>query len=511
MKMISQEDLLRIIPTTSFQTSSKGYDTTLTLKSIFGFPTNAKIARLAIGRSLAEPSLPKLDVDAKGNVIKGTNLFSLEESALWVGLIITHALQYGHPEIFDLKIFQSLVKAHWHRGAQLLFTDWQQSDEDYKKLIDLLITRRAKLPLHVDPLKKKVLPFQELYFDDHPFPLFLKIGTRIDKDEDFEWCINGVGYSPHMAIMGQAGAGKTRVLLNILQQIKETTSSSILLFDLGKGDLADKPELASSLNAKVLRIPEDAIPLDIFHFNDKTEHSISDMVMGFRDSFSKVCTTTLGANQKENIREALKPLFRISDKISLSQIRDSLIEYYQENDLKTDSVISTINDLNERSLFTPDLTPYEFFNQNWIITFGTALETYKNLCMFLVLDAINYYNRSIPEAQTDTNGNRSIRTILAIDEARNILSSRHLALSECIRLHRSKGLVVMLSSQSPDDYDGTSDDYLENIGLPICLKTNAKSTQVLQNMFKSKPNFSNLKTGECYTLDDGSILKLRLF
>ncbi len=42
----------------------------------------------------------------------------------------------------------------------------------------------------------------------------------------------------------------------------------------------------------------------------------------------------------------------------------------------------------------------------------------------------------------------------------------------------------MLSSQSPDDYDGKVDDYLENIGLPICFTTNATSNQVLQNMFK---------------------------
>jgi DNA sulfur modification protein DndE len=100
---------------------------------------------------------------------------------------------------------------------------------------------------------------------------------------------------------------------------------------------------------------------------------------------------------------------------------------------------------------------------------------------------------------------------MAVDEARHILSSKHLALSDCIRLHRSKGLVVTLASESPDDYDGAGDDYLENIGLPICFKTNAKSTQVLQNMFKSRVSFATLPTGVCLSLRNGRSVKVKAF
>jgi DNA sulfur modification protein DndE len=67
-------------------------------------------------------------------------------------------------------------------------------------------------------------------------------------------------------------------------------------------------------------------------------------------------------------------------------------------------------------------------------------------------------------------GHRAIRAVLAVDEARHLLASRHKALSDNIRLHRSKGLMVALASQSPDDYDGAGDDHLENIGLPICFQ-----------------------------------------
>lgn len=509
--MSSQEDLLRVIPAASFQTSEKAYNLTLELKKIFGVTTNAKIARLAIGRSLAEPSLPELNINSKGNVIKGTNLFSLEESSLWVGLLLTHSYEYGHPEYIDLKALQTLVKAHWHRGAELLHVDWINTGEDYKKFIELLVTRRARLPLRVMHNEHKDNSgFKNICFNDNPKPFYLEIGFN-DKNEKFEWCVNGVGYSPHIAIMGQAGAGKTRVLINCLTQLKKNTDASIILVDLGKGDLADNIQLSTELEANVLRVPEQPIPLDIFYMEEAKEEIISDMVMSFRDSFSKVSASKIGAKQIENIREALKSHFSTAEKISLHSIKNALNDFYEEHGIKTDTVISTINDLTERILFEPKMSPVDFFQKNWIITFGNALDTYKKLAIFLLLDALNFYNRSISEAQTDSEGHRAIRCVLAIDEARNLLSAKHLALSECIRLHRSKGLVVMLSSQSPDDYEGTSDDYLENIGLPICLKTNAKSTQVLQNMFKSKPNFSSLKTGECLTLDKTKPVKLKVF
>lgn len=509
--MSSQEDLLRVIPAASFQTSEKGYELTLALKKIFGVSTNAKIARLAIGRSLSEQSLPDLSINSKGNVIKGTNLFSLEESALWVGLLATHAFEFGHPEYIDLKSLQNLVKAHWLRGVELLHNDWITTGEDYNKFIELLVTRRAKLPLRVDnPEGGSSLTQIDICFNDKPEPVILEIG-KLDNDSTFEWCINGVGYSPHVAIMGQAGAGKTRVLLNCLEQLHTKTDASIILVDLGKGDLADNNTLASTLNANILRVPEEPIPLDIFYMTDPKEENISDIVMSFRDSFSKVANSKIGAKQIENMRVALKDHFASNKKVSLHSIREALNNFYEENNISPDTVISTINDLTERKLFEPTLSPIEFFQKNWIITFGTALDTYKKLSIFLMLDALNYYTRSLPEAKTDSSGHRALRCVLAVDEARGLLAAKHLALSECIRLHRSKGLVVMLSSQSPDDYEGTSDDYLENIGLPICLKTNAKSTQVLQNMFKSKPNFSALKAGECLTLDKNKTVKLSVF
>lgn len=72
-----------------------------------------------------------------------------------------------------------------------------------------------------------------------------------------------------------------------------------------------------------------------------------------------------------------------------------------------------------------------------------------------------------------------------LDESRTLLANRHPGLSNLLRLHRSKGLAVMLASQSPDDYDGTSDDYFEQIGLPICFRTFEQYVQISPEFFSS--------------------------
>ena len=84
-------------------------------------------------------------------------------------------------------------------------------------------------------------------------------------------------------------------------------------------------------------------------------------------------------------------------------------------------------------------------------------------------------------------------------------------MSSPLRLLRSKGLTVFMASQSRDDSAGQNDDYMEQIGLPICFRTNAMSTAVMDNMFKYKPNFSSLETGACLTVIENATRKVRAF
>lgn len=497
----------------NFASSSEAYRQTDELRVRLGFAARAPIARMAIGRSLGETTIPPKVPDMMGKPIKGDTLFGVEEHPLWIALLVANFRDLFPKAAVTLPAIQDAVARHWHRGIELLMVDWKEAG-GYPKFVDILITRRATLPEEAALVRPEgVGTSAEGWAGPEAVakPVRIDLGRDEGNDEPFIWTVNGVGYSPHIAVMGQAGSGKTRTMLQALRQMHAQTGAPILLLDLGKGDLADNAELARELDARVLRVPQDPIPLDMFHGSCKSDTAASDSVLGFRDSLAKVMQSRPGAMQLENVREALRPLFARNERISLEDVRDRLKDHYEENSIRVDSVISAINDLTERSIFSPDLSPSSFFSRSWIITFAHARDTVKNLAAYMLLDSLNAYMKRLDEAAQDDRGHRAVRMALAIDEARHLLASRHKALSDNIRLHRSKGLLVALASQSPDDYDGAGDDYLENIGLPVCFKTNAASTTVLQNMFRGKVSFAGLGTGVCMTLKDGRPVKVKAF
>jgi hypothetical protein len=62
-----------------------------------------------------------------------------------------------------------------------------------------------------------------------------------------------------------------------------------------------------------------------------------------------------------------------------------------------------------------------------------------------------------------------------IDEAHQILGTKLPSLSRLIRMSRSKGGAVMLVSQSPDDFSGEDDEFLDNMGLGRSLRNQCQA------------------------------------
>jgi type IV secretory pathway TraG/TraD family ATPase VirD4 len=84
-----------------------------------------------------------------------------------------------------------------------------------------------------------------------------------------------------------------------------------------------------------------------------------------------------------------------------------------------------------------------------------------------------------------------------IDEAHRILGTKLPSLASLVRQSRSKGGMVMLISQSPDDFVGEEDDFLNEMGLTVAFATNAKASAVSRILGKNT-NLANLQVGECY-------------
>ncbi len=129
-----------------FRTSGEAEGMTRSLMSNFGLTTKAGVARLAIGRSLAMGTFADDSIDSKGMDIPATSLFTQEDIAAWVGLIVTHANAHEKITIENMDAFRAAVRKHWHRGVHLLQQDWNDADGNYDKFLETLITRRADLP-----------------------------------------------------------------------------------------------------------------------------------------------------------------------------------------------------------------------------------------------------------------------------------------------------------------------------------------------------------------------------
>lgn len=488
---------------TKFSIGRSGANLTKDFRGRLGLATNYEVARLAIGLSMTQGTYPKSMPGGALSIWSGT-LFDHDDYPLWIGLLITNYVQF-HPESagnISTELLQEMVQDHWNNGLNIMEDIWKKSDQDSNKFWQILLHSYADIPDDVVPIMDP---------GPDPIPSFgsgavrLVLGHILRKSgeagDEFVHEVNGAGYAPHIAIMGQAGSGKTRVMTHILQQMKKQAQCPVILVDLGKGDLGRNNALIQSLDATVLSVPEQPIPLDMFHVADMSDTNLTTAAMeNFRDAFAQVAGK-LGPKQSDNIAEALLPLFRSQQRITFQKIKETVDAFYADHGLSKDSVVSTVNSLTLRELFRPELSPDEFFGKSWVITFANARTEVKTFAVCLLLSALDFYLKRQPEAALDTDGYRSLHLVLAIDEARELLGMNHVGLANNIRLHRSKGLSVILVSQSPDDYDGKKDDYLENIGLPLCLKTNAASPRSLKNMFKGDVNFASLQPGTCYSVD----------
>lgn len=444
-------------------------------------------ARLAIASSLALTEPPRRIEGDPGLSIKGDTLFGQgADLAAWVSLIIEHS----RLEEITLKSFQALVADHWARGLDLLDDHWAAANGELDRF-----TRRLTEAAGIGGVGGK-LP------DNIPVPTSLdllvgEIGLDVDNAEKVVWSATAEGGSPHAAIMGGVGSGKTRTAMAMLKQLRAAVSVPILAFDF-KGDLAGDYKLHEIFGARVLNPPKEPIPLDVLHLESTDAYDVKIAADRFRDSFGRLKGTRMGDKQRDIIATAAEQALRNRKPARLSDIRDATLREYQRLGIKHDGAISTLNDLCRFPIFEPMLPPEEFFRSGWIISLPpTVPEATQMMTVNLLLDALDRHLNGQPDSEKDDKGNRALRVLCMIDEAHRILGTKLPSLSGLVRQSRSKGGMVMLISQSPDDFVGEDDDFLNEMGLTVAFATNAKGSSATRILGKGS-NLSTLSVGECY-------------
>ena len=445
-------------------------------------------AKLAISSSLAVTTPPELLEDNLdlGKPIKGDTLFGTgKELSTWVALISQSA---GDPNL-DIHKLIALVAAHWRRGLGELEKEWEQSGQS---MIGFVRRLAEKLPGDDDPhpTREIAVPIGEISED-------------ISSKEKILWNVNGQGGSPHSAIMGGSGTGKTVMAVAVLRAIREQAPGLPLLVLDFKGDLSDftgirsQIPLSEAFDAETIEPPRTPIPLDALRLTVRDKISINEAAMRFRESFSRLKGSRVGERQRSAILQAASQALVNKEPCELHHIHDHLIEAYEEREMREDGATAAMKELCQFPLFKPELSPSEFFQRSWIVKLPPNVpDDTRTIVVNLLLDALDQHLNSLDDAE-NVGGARSLRILCMIDEAHQILRTKLPSLSRLIRMSRSKGGAIMLVSQSPDDFSGEDDDFLEQMGLLAAFSTNAKPSSVSRVLGKGV-DLTKLQEGEAY-------------
>lgn len=486
----------------NFKTSRHADELSAQLSRKLGLKNHYEPARLAIARSLAVPEPPSelsaAHREDDGRVIRGNILFG-DDLAIWSALLVEHA---GKAPTSSRDLIEQ-VRLHWHRGIELLMAEWAATEENENRFV-MQLAERAGLRAAGGLPGRGGGGNGGLGVELRAAPIELMLGEKsvnAQTQEPVRWLMNGRGYAPHVALMGRTGSGKTRTGMNMIRQVREQTGCPVILFDMVKGDLASDDALARSLGASVVRPPRMAIPLDVLSIPSQSPEDATSGAMRFRDSFRAVSQSKLGALQLDRLRDALRDTLVAKKPARLTDVRDQYKQLGAADKRRgQDSVGATLNDLTSFELFTPELTPAQFFSRSWILDLhDTSSELERRLIVFLILDALCNYQRSLPDAPTDKEGHRAVRLVIGIDEARKFLGYEHGSLIDLVRESRSKGFSIFFMSQSPDDYEGEDENFLENIGLALSFVTAATKLRALKTFLGEPMDLGSLGEGVAAT------------
>lgn len=441
-----------------------------------GYRVRYLAARLAIARSLSQSEPPELIADDSdeeyAGAIRGQQLFGDgADPKAWIALITQRSGQSD----MTRKDFQAVVAAHWRRGASLLSNDWEEAEENLGSFV-MRLADLASLPAEGSrgPLgggdDERIVPVTAA--------VSLPVGPVAEDAETGEpvlFPVNAPGGSPHMAIMGGTNSGKTYTAVAMLKQLRSFGPVPILSFDF-KGDLSER--LAPDIGATVISPPRTPVPLDVLAVSAEDEVGLREAAGRIRESISRIKVSRPSGIQSEALFAAIQQVLRARKTGRLGSISDvarALLGEYQRRNRKPDELTATLNELSQFTLFEPRMGPEQFFTKNWVIRLpqdGTA-EVRRSI-INLTLDSLDRWLNSRTDAPV-LEGRRALRHVTMLDEAHVVIQTKLPALSNLIRMSRSKGGVIILASQSPDDFEGEDDSFLDNMGLTLAFNTQAKA------------------------------------
>jgi len=415
----------------------------LRFESKLGKSTLARMAfTLSLSRAGAEvPGSPNFS----GGEMKRPTFFAEDET--FIRALLSYV--YKKPGISEDELFsnRSLTKNHIDHGAQLLNDFFQSCGRSGDGLIARLV--------------------EEVEFSGHRENfgqgLDIFIGRTLLQRNELVMELNNTAKhaNSHLAIMGKPGVGKTQFLLKLLTDIRMQSNyqTNFVYFDY-KGDVVDNERFLEIAKVQPYRLLQtgQSLPINPFVLPAYDEQTINVSAREKAESFASI-NSKLGVVQKGALTEAIRAGYakRSGSSAPYPDFQDILeiaAAAYEEDGKKDDSLIEVLRDLSDFDLFWKhgsDSPPIEKLSNRTLLIDVHAMPVLKELVAYLVIERMYKEMANMPDSPV-TDGRRTIRTILVIDEAHNYLSQNNMFLQRIIREGRSKGVVVFFASQSPNDY-----------------------------------------------------------
>ena len=406
----------------------------------------ATLARIAFTLSLVkEGDAAERSPSFNGGEMKRPTFVGEDE--VFLRTLIAHV--YGKRDISEDEFFsnRSIVKNHIDSGAALLAQMFQESgrsgDALFRRLVDEVefAGRREQLGSGLD----------------------IFIGRTLLQRNELVMELNNTAKhaNSHLGIMGKPGVGKTQFLLKILTDIRVQSNfqTNFIYFDY-KGDVVENARFLELARVQPFRLLQggQSLPINPFILPAYDEQTIHVSAREKAESFASI-NSKLGIVQKGALTEAIRAAYgkRAGSAAPYPDFPDILeiaVAAYEEDGRKDDSLIEVLRDLSGFELFWrhgSEGTPMDRVSTRSMLIDVHAMPVLKELVAYLVIERLYKEMTTLPDSPV-TEGRRSIRTILVIDEAHNYLGQNNIFLECIIREGRSKGVVVFFASQSPNDY-----------------------------------------------------------
>lgn len=394
------------------------------------------------------------------------------------------------------------LKGHVDRGVQLLATEIGETES-----IDVFWSRLLeKLP--IIPHEAQTAKVASIK------PINLLVGEEIGTGQPVICSINQAT-NPHMAIVGIPGSGKTQFIKKLLADVRtQYEGVNFIFLDYAKGDVAGDPKFIQKTGARVLRLPDKPLPINPFVLPSYDQASVRFAAEEKVESLHSY--QPLGAVQKGLLSRAIEAAYQARANEDLpfpdfETVYQQLKTVYEEEDKSDDTLTEVLRKLTAFHLF-PNLQEcnnlVDNLTEETLVVDLHALPALRELVAFCVIEKLYRELKAMPDAPVDNRTNsRQLRTLLVIDEAHNYLPRNNIFLEKLIREMRSKGLAVVLLSQSPDDFEQKRFDYTELLEFVFVLKCTTNKAQHIQKLIRCRletaknlvPKLANLPYPECYT------------